>query len=349
MEHNPAASRRLPAKQWRRLSTGGRPSPVREANEYFEMADAPDPAGPQRPARLLEKALALDPKFAEARAEYAFRLVMLLVHGYSGDVQLFYSAEQQVRRALADDPRCGRAHMVLGVISLLRGRKEEALRELDAAQALIPDHVDTFQWKADLFHLNGDYSAARKLVQQTLARAPTFFPSRIFLAVLEAEQGRFEAAIHEIDKTLEQSPRATRPLLVKARIHLTRGDYEAARQTIASIREQDRATFPVRLRNALLLALERKREPALTAMDKEVEKFAMAVLFSTSELAEFYTALGDIPKALDVLEHAVRNGDERSEWFLRDPLLAGMRSDPRFKQILDSIEFRRQRRKASSP
>jgi hypothetical protein len=40
----------------------------------------------------------------------------------------------------------------------------------------------------------------------------------------------------------------------------------------------------------------------------------------------------------------VRNGDERAEWFQRDPLLENIRHEPRFKQILESIAFRRQSR-----
>ena len=39
-----------------------------------------------------------------------------------------------------------------------------------------------------------------------------------------------------------------------------------------------------------------------------------------------------------------RNGDERVEYFQRDPLLANIRHEPRFKQILDSIAYRRQQR-----
>jgi hypothetical protein len=40
----------------------------------------------------------------------------------------------------------------------------------------------------------------------------------------------------------------------------------------------------------------------------------------------------------------MRFGDERAEWFQRDPLLANIRDEPRFKQILESIAFRRQSR-----
>jgi len=44
------------------------------------------------------------------------------------------------------------------------------------------------------------------------------------------------------------------------------------------------------------------------------------------------------------LDRAVRGGDERAEYFRRDPLLANVRTHPRFQQILESITYRRQQR-----
>jgi hypothetical protein len=55
--------------------------------------------------------------------------------------------------------------------------------------------------------------------------------------------------------------------------------------------------------------------------------------------------LGDSSTALDWLDRAVRAGEERSEWFQRDPLLANLRSAERFKQIQNMISFRRERRR----
>jgi len=62
------------------------------------------------------------------------------------------------------------------------------------------------------------------------------------------------------------------------------------------------------------------------------------------EAAAFYAVLGDKETAVEWLERAVRNGDERGVWFQRDPLLASIRNEARFKQILDSIAYRRQQR-----
>ncbi len=65
----------------------------------------------------------------------------------------------------------------------------------------------------------------------------------------------------------------------------------------------------------------------------------------TAEAAEFFAVLNDATQSLDWLDRAVRSGDERAEFFRRDPLLANVRSHPRFQQILESIAYRRQQQK----
>jgi len=39
-----------------------------------------------------------------------------------------------------------------------------------------------------------------------------------------------------------------------------------------------------------------------------------------------------------------RAGDERADWFERDPLLGNIRQEPRFRQIVDGIRYRLERR-----
>ncbi|MEK7730711.1 MAG: hypothetical protein AAB363_02530 [Planctomycetota bacterium] len=80
-------------------------------------------------------------------------------------------------------------------------------------------------------------------------------------------------------------------------------------------------------------------------MDDEVLKFIAATSLSTSgAAAEFYAVLGETSKALESLERDVRNGDDRADWFRRDPLLANIRNEPRFQQIVDSIAYRQKQR-----
>jgi hypothetical protein len=99
-----------------------------------------------------------------------------------------------------------------------------------------------------------------------------------------------------------------------------------------------------RLQWALLLAREGKRSEALREMDSEVQAYAGAQVWGPLAPAEFYAVMGDTAKALEWVDRAVRMGDDREDWLRRDPLLASIRDEPRFQQIVASVAYRRQQR-----
>ena len=66
-----------------------------------------------------------------------------------------------------------------------------------------------------------------------------------------------------------------------------------------------------------------------------------------SNVAVFYAVLGDRAKSLDWLDRAVRAGDERADWFERDPLLSNIPRETRFRQIIDGIRYRREQQASS--
>ena len=90
-----------------------------------------------------------------------------------------------------------------------------------------------------------------------------------------------------------------------------------------------------------MFALEAKRERASQALDDDVLKYLELNTFDTLIGAELYATLGENSKALDWLEKAARNGDERAEWFRRDPALARLRSSPTVQALVRSIVGRR--------
>jgi hypothetical protein len=77
-----------------------------------------------------------------------------------------------------------------------------------------------------------------------------------------------------------------------------------------------------------------------------VLKFGELMLMP-SNVAEFYAVLGDQAISLDWLDRAVRAGDDRADWFQRDPLLANIQKEPRFKQIIDGIHYRQEQQAKS--
>jgi hypothetical protein len=49
------------------------------------------------------------------------------------------------------------------------------------------------------------------------------------------------------------------------------------------------------------------------------------------------------------MDRAVRAGDDRGEWFRRDPHLATIRALPDFQKMFDSVAFRRGQRARVDP
>jgi len=158
------------------------------------------------------------------------------------------------------------------------------------------------------------------------------------IARLKGDPG---GAVQELRKILEQDPRNLYAHHKLARAYIEMGELIRARQALEELSPEGQRSYDVRLIWALLLALEGKAAAAREKMDEESLKYGALSVFSTFEVAEFYALLGESDKALDWLERAVRNGDERADWFRRDPLLAKIRDEPRFRQILASIDNRR--------
>ena len=93
----------------------------------------------------------------------------------------------------------------------------------------------------------------------------------------------------------------------------------------------------------MLLALEGQ---APKEVDDDVLRWGGLVAYMTYDIAALYAARGDVSGALEWLDRAVRSGDERAEYFRRDPLLGPVRKQPRFEHILGSIEYRRRHRQS---
>ncbi len=330
------------------LSDGARPSTNTEANTYYERALLVAGRGPRHDLpqmrQMLERALALDPKFAAARASYAFTHVMLVHQGDSNDPSWLYKAEEGARQALQDDPGCGNSHTVLAGVYLLQGRNERVPGEVALALQENPNDVPAHMWLPLYHRANGDYEQAVQQTNRIIERWPLFWPGRLNLGELLREHGDTAGAIREMERILEQDPSSRIALWALARIYMDAGDLPKAREALERVDARHRQNYRGRLAWALLLALERKKTEGLREMDDQVQAYAGISYLGPLLAAEFYAVLGETAKALEWLDRAVRMGDDREEWFRRDPQLAGLRDHPRFQQMLASVAYRRRQR-----
>jgi tetratricopeptide (TPR) repeat protein len=331
-----------------RLSGGGVASKISEANEYYERSQLIAMSRLDLPEmrKMLERAIELDPHFAEGRAEYGFTHALMFIGGLSNDSGWLYKAEEEIRRALQDDPKNARAHSALATVFLVGGRKELVPAEVGKALQDNAQDAAAYGWLQNYYQLNGEYDRANEVARKVLAINPLFFPVRLMLGETLQSMGDVPAAISEMEKVAEQAPSNLVGVFYLARGYIISGDVRNARRILERTEPASRQNYLTRLTWALLSAREGRRAEALREMDEGLQKFASELgrVSVTLAVAEFFAILDENDTALDWLARAVRNGDERADWFTRDPLLAGIRDQPRFDQILKSIDFRRQQR-----
>jgi tetratricopeptide (TPR) repeat protein len=328
-------------------ATAAHLSSNKEANALFALSmqfqkgqnDIP------RSQDLLERALALDPHFAEALRYHAFNYAIQILNGYDNDTSKLYTAEAELRRASQEDPDLDSVHTAMAAVYLMEGRKELVPAELDLALSRDTFNGEALLWRQIYGWLNEDNAQSKRVGLSILDREPLLMPARMFVSEILRTEGDVPGAIREQLSILEQAPLNISGISLLNRSYLDSGELEKAEALLEEKKPVFGRNFMWRASRGLLLAVQDKRKQALEMMDEDTLKFAAAAFPSTLEAAEFYAVLRDSDKAIEWLEHTVRNGDERVNWFRKDRRLASIRQDPRFQQIIDSIEAQRKQRK----
>jgi tetratricopeptide (TPR) repeat protein/predicted Ser/Thr protein kinase len=330
-----------------RTSTGAPASANKEANDYFERGmlftvahfDVP------RARQMFEHALELDPKFTEARAWHGVSFVLMVDSAYSNDSSWLYKAEEDLHRALDEDANSAAAYCGLAGVYFHQGRKELMPAVIEKSLKATPDLACTKYWLGAYHQFNGNNAEAKAIYQQVLDKNPLFGWARWNLADIFRTEGELGIARRVAETLLEQSPNDDGSRMLLSFVCEDSGDFEKA-QSVLEIAPGTKQDFFNRLAAARLHAAEGKRNEALREMDDGLLKFFEVNKYFTMGAAEIFSAVGETDKALDWLERAVNGGDERVEWFRRDPMLKNIRNHPRFQQILASATARRQQRGA---
>jgi TolB-like protein/Tfp pilus assembly protein PilF len=197
--------------------------------------------GTAQAGKLLERAIALDPKFAAAYAllaeicrsewwygwrddeaaldqavELARRGAALddglpFAHMFLGWIHLWRKEHDQAiaeaKRGLAFDPNSAEGHARLGHILDFAGRPGEGLPLIEKAMRLDPHYPFMYVfWLGHAFHSLQRYDEAVAAYQRTISRNPDFLYARLWLAAAYARLGRMEEAKAEAAEALRLSP-----------------------------------------------------------------------------------------------------------------------------------------------
>ncbi|HVT97644.1 MAG TPA: winged helix-turn-helix domain-containing protein [Acidobacteriaceae bacterium] len=212
---------------------------LRKSIELFRQAVAADPNSPLAWAGLADaynisniigalssrqsspqartaatRALELDPSLADAHAA----LAMEKSH-YEFD---FPGARAEFQKATQLNPNSAYAHLFYsGAYLMPMGLRTEAIAEMQKAVELDPLSLPINNFLGETYVLAGDYPAAYRQYQHTIAMNPNFPLVHAYLADLFELTGKYEDAVHEREKTAVLSGASEQESMDKA-VRLTK-------------------------------------------------------------------------------------------------------------------------------
>src|SRR5262249_10819992 len=128
--------------------------------------------------QLWEKAVALDPQYAEVYAWLSATYYMEWLWGWSVDPRTLEQALALAQRAVVLDDSLPSAHRQLGMVSALKQQYEQAITEGERAIALDPNNADSYAGQAEALNFAGRPEEALKSVKQAMRlnpRSPTWY------------------------------------------------------------------------------------------------------------------------------------------------------------------------------
>jgi len=165
------------------------------------------PATNAQARQMFEKAVALDPQYAEAYALLGFTYYLEWVLFWSADPQTLERALALAQQAVALDDSLPVAHSVLGTIYALKQQYEQAIAEGERAIALDPNNAVSYAGQALTLNNAGRPEDALRMMEQAMRLNPHYPP--FYLHILGGAYsltGRYTEAVAAEQEFLSRNP-----------------------------------------------------------------------------------------------------------------------------------------------
>jgi adenylate cyclase len=186
--------------------------------------------------QLFEKAVALDPQYAEAYAWLAQTYWLEWAWRWSADPQTLERALALAHQALTLDDSLPIAHTRLSGIYAQKQQYEQALAEGERAIALDPNNADSYAHQAEALTVAGRPEEALRLVAQAMRLNPHYpFWYSFELGFAYHMTGRYTEAIAALKESISRNPNGLPDHLVLATSYLAQWAFQlsADPQTLA--------------------------------------------------------------------------------------------------------------------
>ena len=288
---------------------------------------------------LFQRALVLDPEYAQAYAGLA--QLYIVAPGFLGaqPTEWYRKAKPAARKALALDPSLPEGHTAAGFVAFHCDWDIESAEEyLTRAIELAPSYAPAWVWLGYVLCTAGRPSEARESIARALALDPLSVATNFDVGFQYWQLRDRDRAIQQLYRVQQLDPDFFPALGMLGMIQLREGNIHAARREWSRIK----TLGPLWDRVVQVIG---DRDRAIEALDRYVELAPGPVQWYL--VSVLYAVLGERERALHWLEGHYRNvrgeadrletGGPGLMHIVRDPFFDGLRSDPRFVELLSRM------------
>jgi TolB-like protein/tetratricopeptide (TPR) repeat protein len=301
-------------------------------------------AGMRKALDLFEQAVELDPDYAPAWSGISDASALLGTWNFALPTEMFPRAVAAAERALALDDGLAEAHASIGFIKYnWEWDWAGAERELRRAIELNPSLENAYRWLSGLLAGSGRDREALPIAEQVVALDPLSVLPHMNLGIVHWLAERYDSAVNEFTRVVEMDPRFARGHLFRAAALSFAGRHQEAMQAIDIALELSN-------RHAMMRFVRATCFQAAGRMDEARAQFQQVL----PELHGLYAAtahmyLGNFEPMYVALDKAIA---ERGDWMyslVTQPYLKQLRSQPRFQELLRTINVTGDRTLAGPP
>jgi adenylate cyclase len=278
--------------------------------------------------QLWEKAIALDPQYAEAYAWLSGTYYLEWGWRWSADPQTLERALALAQQAVALDDSLPAAHSFLSLVYAQKQQSDQAIAAGERAIALDPNHADSYEQLAEALSIAGRPEDALRRVEQAMRLNPHYPPIYLFESGLAYYYtGRYAEAITTLQELISRSPNllTAHVLLASSYRRQWVSQQSPAAQTLepamAAIQRAlalNDSFFWNHINLGNIYLYQQRYEQALAEMERAVA-FGPTEAASYAYLAEVLSRVGRTEEALEAAAQALRLKPD-----LGDEYLAGV-------------------------
>jgi TolB-like protein/Flp pilus assembly protein TadD len=295
------------------------------------------PEATKKAIASFDKAIALDPKYALAYDGLAY--CYYASDWFMSPKEAFAKAKALAQKALEIDPALAEAHISLGLLKAWADYDwPGAEREFKRAFELNPNYPPAHLWYGFYLMSFGKVDESIVGIKRAIELDPLSSEANTCLGIALLFGRRYDEALQQLRTTVEAEPDYWIAHLYFARALEKKGELSAAIAELKKTRLIEGA--PAEVTSALGYAYavsgnKAEAEKIILQLKEESQQFYVPAY----SIATIYAGLGDKERAFEYLEKEYANGAYYLNYLRVDPELDGLRSDPRFADLLRRLRL----------